>query len=315
MKNYFFINPVAGQGKGIKKLAEEIKTAAAELSMDVEIYMTRSVGDGERKAREIAENLNGEEARFFACGGDGTNNEVINGVIGFENISVGCVPIGTGNDMVRNFTEAGDFLNIKGQLLGTTKKIDLMKYTGVLNGAFQQRYCVNMFNIGFDCNVVELAGRLKQKPMIAGSAAYLLAVLGMFIKKKGIRLTLQENDETLVDGEVLLCAIANGSYCGGGIYTAPQASMYDGYFDLNIVKNVSRGTFLKLFPKYKNGEHLNLANIEEVLTLKQCQSLHLIPQEKHFFLCADGEISLAETIDFEIAPHALSFVIPARSFA
>lgn len=317
MKNYFFINPAAGQGKDVQRWQSEIRRAAEELHMDAQIYLTKSVGDGENAARKIAEDLNGEEARFFSCGGDGTLNEIINGVMraGSANISIGCIPIGTGNDLVRNFTEAGDFLHIQSQLLGTAKKIDLVKYSGVINGNFQQRYCVNMFNIGFDCNVVELAGRLKQKPLIAGSAAYLLAVLGMFIKKKPICLSLQENGKTLTDGQVLLCAIANGSYCGGGIYAAPQASLYDGYFDLNIINNVSRATFLKLFPKYKNGQHLKLDGIEEIITIKQCRTLHLEPKEKHFFLCADGEISLAESVDFEIAPQALSFILPARSFA
>lgn len=313
MKSYFFINPVAGQGRGVKEKITQIEKTASDLSMDVEIYLTKAVGDGERRAGQIAKSLAGEPARFYACGGDGTNNEIINGAYGFENISVGCLPMGTGNDMVRNFPEGGDFLSVRSQLLGTDKKIDLIKYAGRINGAYQERYCVNMFNIGFDCNVAELAGRLKQKPLIVGSWAYLLAVFGMYVKKKGIGLTLTENGQTLLNGEVLLCSIANGSYCGGGFYTSPQASIYDGVFDLNIIKDISRTTFLKLLPKYQKGTHLQVPGIEEILTVKQCKSLHLEPKEKHFFLCVDGEISLAESIDFELLPRALSFIVPARN--
>ena len=89
----------------------------------------------------------------------------------------------------------------------------------MIGGRFQQRYCANMFNIGFDCNVVELAGRLKKKPLISGSVAYLLAVAGMFIRKKGISLRLTDETaetERILDGEVLLCSVANGSYCAAG---------------------------------------------------------------------------------------------------
>lgn len=313
MKNYFFINPMAGQGKGIDQLIEQIRSAGAELELETEIYITKAVGDGQEQARKIAESLSGQAARFYACGGDGTNSEIINGAAGFEHIAVGCVSIGTGNDTVRNFPNAGDFLDIKAQLTGHTQKIDLMKYKGIIDGAYQERFCANMFNIGFDCNVVELAARLKQKPLIAGSTAYLLAVMGVFIQKKGIRLTLTEDGKPLIDGEVLLCAIANGSYCGGGMYTSPQASLSDGVFDLNIIKDVKRSTFLRLFPKYKKGTHLQTEGIEEILTIKKCKSLTLTPKENHFYLCADGEIYTAETIDFEIVPDALHFIVPART--
>jgi len=313
MKHYFFINPMAGQGKGIPELKEEIKAAAEELNLDVEIYMTKAVGDGEKEARRIAQSLGGAPARFYACGGDGTNNEIINGAFGYDNIALGCVPIGTGNDMVRNFPGAGDFLSVKNQLQGEVQHIDLMKYRGKINGFQQEGYCVNMFNIGLDCDVVVLTNRLKRKPFIAGPMAYLLAVGGMFIQKKPINLQLLEDDRLMVDGEVLLVAIANGAFCGGGMNTSPQSSMTDGVFDLNIIKNVSRKTFLKLFPKYKAGTHLQVPGIDEVITIKRCKQLTMIPKQKNFFICVDGEVHLAEErVDFEILPAALPFIVPAR---
>jgi len=313
MKHYFFINPMAGQGKGIEELKAEIQKTAEELQLDCEIYMTKCVGDGEKQARKIAEALNGAPARFYACGGDGTNNEIINGSMGFDNIALGCVPIGTGNDMVRNFPGAGDFLSIKSQLLGEVHNIDVMKYRGKINGFKKEGYCVNMFNIGLDCDVVALTARLKKKPFIAGSMAYLLAVGGMFLQKKPINLQLIENDRLMVDGEVLLVAIANGAYCGGGMNTSPQSSMTDGVFDLNIVKNVTRREFLNLFPKYKAGTHLQVPDIDKVITIKRCDKLTMIPKQKNFFICIDGEVNLAEErIDFEIVPRACPFIVPAR---
>ncbi|MGN0659013.1 MAG: diacylglycerol/lipid kinase family protein [Emergencia sp.] len=312
MKHYFFVNPAAGQGKGTEKLIAEIEAAAGELQTEYEIYVTKGIGDGERRAGEIAEGLKGQPARFYACGGDGTFNEIINGIAGKPGIAAGCIPTGTGNDMVRNFPQAGDFMSPRSQMLGQTETVDLIRYAGVIDGTYQQRYCANMFNIGLDCNVVELAGRLKKKPFIAGSMAYLLAVAGIFIQKKCIGLHLEEEGEVLVDGDVLLCAIANGSYCGGGMHTAPQSVLNDGLFDLNIISDVSRLTFLKLFPKYQAGTHLQVPGIEEIVRVRKCRKLSLRPLKESFFLCADGEISVAEAVEFEMAPGALEFVIPAR---
>lgn len=314
MKHYFFVNPVAGQGDGVQRIIESIKGACARLGEDFEIYITQGVGDGEQRAREIAEQLaeQGQPARFYACGGDGTFNEILCGAVGFD-IPVGCIPTGTGNDMVRNFPGAGNFSDIKAQLLGSPVNIDLIWYAGVMDGVYRERYCANMFNIGFDCNVVELAGRLKKKPLIAGSAAYLLAVLGVFLQKKTIGLRLEEDGEILLDDDVLLCSIANGSFCGGGIHTSPQSDVADGVFDLNIVNDVSRLEFLKLFPKYKAGTHLGVPGIEKVIRVKTCRQLNLTPKAGSFFLCADGEICVAESVKFEIRPKALPFILPAGS--
>jgi len=313
MKHYFFINPMAGQGKGIDKLIAEIEGTADELQQECHIYLTKSVGDGTRQAREIAEGLAGQPARFYACGGDGTNNEIINGAAGFDHIAVGCIPIGTGNDMVRNFPEAGDFLSVKSQMLGSVQSIDLMKYKGKINGVYQEGYCVNMFNIGLDCDVVVLTNKLKKKPFIAGSMAYLLAVGGMFIRKRPIHLQLLEDDKLMVDGEVLLVAIANGAYCGGGMNTSPQSSMTDGFFDLNIVKNVTRRTFLSLFPKYKAGTHMQVPGIENIISVKKSKTLIMIPKQPDFYICIDGEVNVAEErIEYTIEEKALDFIVPAR---
>lgn len=310
MKNYFFINPMAGQGAGINELKAKIESAASILGVENVIYMTKSIGDGEQQARKIAESLNGEEARFFACGGDGTLGEIVNGAVDYPNVIVGCIPNGTGNDTVRNFDNSDKFTDVLAQLEGTPETIDLIKYSGVINGRHQEKYCINMFNIGFDCNVVEMAGRLKKKPMISGSAAYLMAVLGMFLQKKCIDLKLESDGEIILDEEVLLCAIANGSFCGGGMKTSPQSSMSDGCFDINIVNNVTRTEFVKLFPKYQKGTHLSVKGIEKVVRVRKSKNLKLVPKEKNFFLCCDGEIYLAGEILFEIAPGKIRFNVP-----
>lgn len=314
MKDVFFINPAAGQGKGIEELKERIHFEAESLSRRVEIFMTNSVGDGEKAARRMAEELDGEEGRFYACGGDGTANEIINGIHGFGNVSLGIIPIGTGNDTVRNFAGGTDFMDIKAQMTSEAETVDLMKYDGIIDGRRQVRYAVNMFNIGFDCNVVELAGRLKQKPMIKGSFAYLMAVLGMFIQKKGTALKITSEGEVIRDGEMLLCAVANGSYCGGGVCSAPQAKMNDGLFDLSIINDVSRTTFLRLFPKYQKGTHFQTKGVDRIIEAKAMKEVTLEPRKaEDFFLCADGEIALCRKVTITAEPGGLRLIIPKKS--
>ena len=89
MKYVFFINPVAGQGKKSKALEEEVRTVMERLNLPYEIVITQKAREMTEFVEKYASELNGEEARFFACGGDGTANEVINGIYGFSNISVG----------------------------------------------------------------------------------------------------------------------------------------------------------------------------------------------------------------------------------
>lgn len=312
MKIIFVVNPEAGKGKGLDKLKEEISRVSEETGISTGFYLTKSVGDAEAFARmaasEVAEN--GEEIRFIACGGDGTLNEVVNGIIGFDNAAVGIMPIGTGNDFVRNFSAAGDFMNIEAQLRGETTKVDAIKYEGVLAGEMRTRYCVNMFNIGFDCNVVDLTATLKNYPFLKGSMAYLAAVLCILVKKKGANLRVEADGELIHEGPVLLTAVANGSYCGGGVKSSPRASLNDGLLDLNIIYDVSRREFVRKFPAYSKGTHLELEDIDKILFFKQCRKVTITPLADKMRLCTDGEITDAGKVTMEIVPQAVNILMP-----
>ena len=312
MRNIFVINPAAGKGKGIDKLIETIKRDSAELGIESEIYMTKSVGDAEVFARSTCMETT-EEIRFYACGGDGTLNEVINGMYGFDHASCGCLPIGTGNDFVRVIKTDGDFMNIKDQLRGELMPCDLIEYTGKIEGMVQTRYCANMFNIGFDCNVVDLTAKLKTYPLLAGSFAYMLAVLIILIKKKGENLKIEVDGEVKEDGPVLLCAVANGSYCGGGVYSSPQASISDGHFDTNIIYDVSRVKFIKLFPSYQKGTHFSRNDIDEVINAMPCTTTRITPNNGIMRLCTDGEIKTAEAVEMKMVAEAIKIVVPRKA--
>lgn len=313
MKYFFFVNPVAGTGKDADQLVERIHKYMVEINQafNYQVVITRGTDDGIIRARQLAMDVGGEEARFFVAGGDGAANEVLNGIIDNENVSLGIIPMGTGNDAVRNFPEAADFLSLRTQINGDVKKVDILKYTGIINGKEQSRYCLNMFNIGFDCNVVEMTNRLKSKPLIAGSFAYKLAVAGMFIKKKGTSLTIKKDGEIVKEGDMLLAAICNGAYCGGGIKSNPIADVTDGLLELNIIDDVSRLRFLRLFPSFQKGEHLSIPIIKEVVSLTRGKEVEILPyKDKEITICVDGEIQKTEGMKIEVLPGALNFIVP-----
>lgn len=314
MKTIFIINPKAGTGKGLDKLKEEIFAIAKEVGAEVGFYITKAVGDGEKFAKivcqEAAESASKEELRLIACGGDGTVNEVLNGIMGYENATLGVMPIGTGNDFVRNFPKNVDFLDIKSQLQGYTMKSDVIKYSGLIEGKEQTRYCINMFNIGFDCNVVDLTQTLKTYPFLKGSMAYMAAVAGIFIKKKGANLKVELDGQVVENGPLLLTAVANGGFCGGGVNSAPTAQINDGLMDVNVIYNVSRSKFIKAFPYYSKGTHMTLPNIDELLLFRQCKKAVITPIDGTMKLCTDGEIASTGQITMEMMPMAVNLLVP-----
>ena len=303
MKTVFIINPKAGQGNG--GLAEKIKMT----SPVAEIYITRGVGDAERFVREYCRTNGG--ARFIACGGDGTLNEVLNGAIDCDDAEIGVIPGGTGNDFCRNFKQSGDFCDILSQINGKTVKCDAIRYTTWVDDEIRRGYCVNMFNIGFDCNVADKTAEMKKKPLISGSAAYFLSILVNLIKKKGANLEIELDGEKVHSGPLLLTSVANGSFCGGGIMSNPLASVQDGLININIVNNVSRMKFIGLLPHYMKGDFLSLKNIEKVITSVKCTKATITPLTGTVRFCIDGEIADMGKTEFEIVHNAFDFVIPA----
>lgn len=314
MRTVFIVNPKAGKGQGGERFIREIEAASQKTGIPAEIYSTQAVGDGEVLAAQLAREAEtrGEETRIIACGGDGTLNEVLNGAMHSKPVSIGVVPIGTGNDFCRNFPEAGDFLNIEAQLKGYVTECDAICYSGMLGGKEQTRYCANMFNIGFDCNVVDLTAKLKNYPLVAGSMAYLLAVLCILVKKKGADLKVELDGEVYEDGPVLLTALANGSFCGGGVKSAPAARLNDGLMDVNIIYNVTRREFLSKFPAYSKGTHMQIPGIEKIICARQCRRAVITPRQGTMRLCTDGEIVDAGRIAFEVVPRAFRLLLPAK---
>jgi len=315
MKYYFILNPASGKKKNVNTNLYKIRDLVKRDGLDYDLYFTKSQGDAERFVRKTCEShvkaSDAEPIRIYAFGGDGTVNELVNGAFGFENVEIGIIPEGTGNDYIRNYGDPKAFLDLEAQLLGDSRYSDLIKYRAEYQGNVTEGFCANMFNIGFDCNVVDMTDRIKQWPLFSGSMAYLTSVFIVLGKKKETRLKVEYEDGTVYDQNVLLISIANGCFCGGGIKGVPKSILDDGLMDVSLVKGgVARRFFVRLFPKYQKGTHLEDEEIKKILDYRQEKTLIITAGDESLRLCVDGEISTQKRVEFSVVSHAVKFIVP-----
>lgn len=313
MRYAFIINPIAGQGRHDNGIAREIRELILDHSdKDIGLYMSLGPKDATGMADALAEEAlkAGDDIVIFACGGDGTANEVANGIYGYDNAVLGIVPVGSGNDLLRELTrERGkykDYLDVKRLLRGSEKEIDVMKLSWEADGEIQSRISVNNINIGFDGNTAVRASELKEKPLLSGSFAYIMAVFSTLVKKEGQSLRITADGEPFYEGELLLSTMGNGGYCGGGIRSCPHALLDDGYIELLAIKDISRSKFVRLFPRFRAGRIFETENVEEFITYKRAKRITIEPLlDKTMRFVTDGEVLETGVLNVEVQPKAI----------
>ena len=187
---HFILNPKSGSSPKQKKLEPQIKEICAKRQLNYHIYYTTCSGDALEYVKSMVRISPDDRQRFICIGGDGTINEIANSAPSNPNVEFGVIPNGSGNDFVRNFTNTRLFSDINAQIDGDTISLDLIKYNDA--------YCVNMINIGFDCAVVKEAERLKRKKLVTPGLSYIFGVVVVLFKKFGTKMRI-----IFDDGEVL----------------------------------------------------------------------------------------------------------------
>ena len=300
MKNYFIINPKAGKGKHAEALSERIRSACERCGAEYDIYTTTEVGDATRFVREKCANADNLPARFFACGGDGTLGEVVNGAIGVDGAYVGLIPSGTGNDFVRNFSDKDIFFDIEAQLNGESVQIDVLKCNDV--------YAINMINIGFDCEVVKKKESIQARGILPAKLAYIFGLVATLARKPGVKAKISFDGGEPTEAKYLLTTYANGKFCGGGFHSNPLATLIDGECDVLLVNDISRTRFVSLVGSYKKGTHIN-PKTEKILSSRKAKSIDI-----EFFgtqsISIDGELFDFERITISCVRDALRFTVP-----
>ncbi len=296
MKHLFIVNNTAGGGKRTMPLIPKIEAYFAGKRLDYEVVSTTRRGEATEIARDAA--AKGEPIRIYACGGDGTLHEVVNGVACCDNVELGVFPCGTGNDYVATFGEKDGFMNIDAQIEGGSVEVDLICTEGM--------YSINQCSMGFDAAVADNVHMFKKKPLISGSMAYLLAVLYTVAGKIGNKLTITIDDKQTITGRFLFAIAAKGKYHGGGMMSAPDANPMSRSLNFMIVREVKKRQFATLLPKYMKGQH---AGLTDIVTNLFGHKINIVA-ERPLPVTLDGEIVYTEEITSELVPRGLKFIIP-----
>lgn len=290
-KIVFIVNPIAGGGR-TKRLIPMIDNKMNEVNMDYKIILT----NGPKEATAIAKKcLEEGYNKIVAVGGDGTVNEVALGILDHGKGILGILPSGTGNDLARILNtpqepdKAVDFI-----LKGRDKDIDV--------GIVDDQFFLNIASIGFDSEVAKTNERVKMK--FKSGLSYILSLFITLFKYKFIKVELEvDNYKTMC--EILLIAVGNGKYYGGGVKILPMADIEDGYFNVCLIKRISKLKMLFLLPTIINGSHIKISKYVNVFKAKEVK----VRTNMNSYLNIDGEIkSLNEETHFSLASAKLRVI-------
>jgi diacylglycerol kinase (ATP) len=300
MHHIFVINPKAGRVDRTPEIAAKLHQYDGKI--DYEIYVTKSLGDAQHYVRDYLTTHDPKETyRFYACGGDGTLYDVVNGSVGFPNVEIACVASGSGNDFVKNFHNLEKFRDLDKEIAGTAKKIDLLKV--------DDHYCINITNYGFDGEVTFAQLIYKRRPFMSGPRAYRRAAVHCLLFKMSQPLKVTLDDKVVFDGKGLLVALANGYCYGGGYYCAPDAKIDDGLIDVCLIKKVGKLKAAGLMKVYREGKHLTDPKVKNLVIYEKCHQA-VVESPKPVAYAIDGEVFRSTKITVTMLPGALSFVVP-----
>ena len=299
MKHIFIINPTAGKRDATEHIREMAEALRTRHGLDCTCLLTEHPRHAEELAREAAES--GEEVRLYACGGDGTLHEVVNGAAGYDNAAVTCIPVGTGNDFLKNFgADEPKFTDAENLWDSETTELDLIDCNG--------RLCLTIACTGVDAQVAEDVHKFGDLPLLSGKGSYLLAVVVNFLFRKISQCwTVSLDGETFTD-DFAVSAVCNGRYYGGGFNPIPQARMDDGVLNTILIRKVSHLTFARLIGKYSKGEH---GKLQGWVRLANAREIRITTADGTFTTCLDGECFHSNDITLSLSDKKLRFFGPA----
>jgi YegS/Rv2252/BmrU family lipid kinase len=299
MEHLFLINPAAGPEDCTQKISQQAEALCAQLGEPCRIRVSTRPGELTDFAREAG--VAGLETRIYACGGDGTLREVVTGALGYPNLSVTCVPCGSGNDYIKHFSrpemfrDLGNFRDVK------TQAVDLISANGAL--------AVNVCSVGFDARIGTDIDAYRRLPLLSGPRAYHASVLVNLIRgvSKPCQVALQ--DGTVIDGDLTMVCVCNGSWYGGSYHPVPEATPEDGLLDVLVVKKVSRLTVARVISAYQKGR---FREFPQLISYFRTQSLRInTPAPEPVNL--DGEILRTNDTTIQVLPGAIPFFSPRNA--
>lgn len=314
MKHVFVVNPCAGKQDATGDLTQKIEAFAGSTSdFDYLIYHTHSPGDATGWVRQWCQSHPGQEARFYACGGDGTLNEVVSGCIGFPQVQVSVHANGSGNDYIKYYGTVEDFTDIARLVSGIPHRVDVMSIDAAPDhpGNSPLRYSINVCNFGFDAMVCKTGNQVRRKPLIGGRNAYTTGIVASLFTSRSNYICMQVDQQPFFDGHMLLCTIGNGRYNGGNYMCSPLSLNDDGLLEVNLFKRMSLLRFASLVKDYSHGTHIQRSDVQRLMRYRQAHMVDLSSPHP-FWLVIDGEMLHSNRYLVRNLHHAVTFVSPRQ---
>lgn len=300
MKHLFIVNPNAGKKGSTEKLVAHLERVCPQAGLDYEVRVTENRGDGAKLAREAIEK--GEPVRLYACGGDGTLNEVVQAAAGCGHAAVTNIPKGTGNDFLKLFgpENRGRFNDVPALAQGPQASFDLMDCNGVLG--------LDIVCAGVDARIAKDVHQYSGLPLLKGKGAYIGSLItNIMVKGISRPMKVAMGDHSWDEPISILC-ICNGRYYGGGFMPVGEAMPDDGVLDTLLVPHVSRTTFLRLVGKYGKGLY---KNYPDLIREYHGPGPITFSSRDPITLCVDGEIMEDTLFRVRLSEKKVNFFYPA----
>jgi diacylglycerol kinase (ATP) len=291
MQTCVILNPIAGAVKNIDAIQARLRNLKAE-----RFCVSEGPGDAEKFASEAS-----DFDLIVSAGGDGTLNEVVNGIArGGCNAALGVLPLGTGNDFARSLEVPTDLESAIEQIMaGKTRAIDLVRVT-----SDQVRYFVNVSSGGFSGVMGEkLTPEMKRT---WGPLAYLRSAAAAFSELRGYATKVALDDAEVLELDLYNVVVANGRYVAGGIPIAPEADLADGLLDIVLIPERGPADLAILAAQIVVGKHLS----SDGIVFRRAKKIAINSRPGMWFN-VDGELIGNEPATFELLPGALRCVVGA----
>jgi len=304
---YAIVNPAAGSGRPARTWPQ-LRQRLEQLGLRVHEAHTAEPGAASYLARSF---VRGGARELLVVGGDGTLNEVVNGILDEQGrplgpVTVTVVPCGTGRDFPRLFGIARAEQAIDLLRSGEPCRVDVgrLTYLGT-DGSPRHRYFVNMADIGLGAETAAwVSASTKQ---LGGFLAYLVGAFRTILRHTAAELTLEIDGQEVFTGPALMVAIANGRFHAGGMRIAPMASVTDGKFEVFVLRAVPRRVLLSsLLPSVYRGTH-----VRHPAVLHWSGSRVRIHGPQRVRIEMDGEPVGTTDVEAHLIPRALTVRVPA----
>jgi len=295
----FLVNPASGNGATGKRWPELARRASA-LGLEGETFFSERPGHLIELATRA---VDGGATLVVAVGGDGTLNEVVNGIVGRE-VDLATIPLGTGMDFGRTYGIPKRFDDaVRVALDGDVRTIDAGRvHYRAWSGEPAERYFANVSSVGMSGAVAQHAnGRSK---VLGGKVTFFYSLTHVFLRWQNTEVTVRLDDAER-RGRMHDVIVANGVWHGGGMKLAPDAAPDDGQFDVVLIGDVSKLDFLTTAPKIYKGKHVHHPKVEVLRSARvEVDAPVQLPIE------LEGEQLGTTPATFEVVPRALRVRVP-----